>query len=124
MLPITYNDEMKDGSCPIRHVLSQVTGKWRILILMALEDGALRFGETKRAIGEITQRVLTENLRGLEREGYLTRTVIDGPPVAVSYALTERGVDLVERLKPLIYWANSITTDVKRSRASYDKKNS
>lgn len=91
MLQVTAHTKEQAEHCPIRQVLSKVTGKWQILIVLALEDGALRFGELKRAIGDITQRVLTENLRSLERDGYLTRTVDSGPPVAVHYELTTRG---------------------------------
>ena len=80
MLPITVLTPDESGLCPIRNVLSQVTGKWVTLILLALEDGPLRFAEVKRAIGDVTQRVLTENLRKMERDGYLTRTVDAGPP--------------------------------------------
>lgn len=105
MLQITVTSEDESGLCPIRNVLAPVMGKWSSLILLALEDGPLRFSAVKRTIGDITQRVLTENLRTLERDTYVTRTVIPGPPVEVHYELTEMGVSLVERLKPLVAWA-------------------
>ena len=91
MLPIGVETKAEASNCPIRSVLSNVTGKWRMIIVLALEDGPMRFGEIKRCIGDVTQRVLTENLRGLQRDGYLTRTVDPGPPVAVSYELTPLG---------------------------------
>ncbi|MEO0441640.1 MAG: helix-turn-helix domain-containing protein [Pseudomonadota bacterium] len=119
MLPITVPEKIEAASCPIRNVLDQVTGKWHILILLALEDEALRFSEVKRAIGDVTQRVLTENLRGLERDGYLTRTVHAGPPLAVSYELTDRGDELVAILKPVVFWALDNLDDIKKSRATY-----
>ncbi|MEO0367538.1 MAG: helix-turn-helix domain-containing protein [Pseudomonadota bacterium] len=122
MIPVTANDKLEQALCPIRSVLNQVTGKWQILIVFALEDGALRFGELKRLIGDITQRVLTENLRGLEKDGYLTRTVFEGPPLAVSYELTKQGDDFVGHLKPVIYWANDILPAVKESRVMYENK--
>ncbi|MEL6234902.1 MAG: helix-turn-helix domain-containing protein, partial [Pseudomonadota bacterium] len=81
MTPVT--NEAEALLCPIRTVLSKVTGKWQIVILLTLDDTPLRFGELKRQIGDITHRVLTENLRALQRDGYITRTVHDGPPVAV-----------------------------------------
>ncbi|MEM7378973.1 MAG: helix-turn-helix domain-containing protein [Pseudomonadota bacterium] len=93
-----------------------------ILIVLALEDGAQRFGQLKRLVGDITQRVLTENLRGLERDGYVTRTVHDGPPVAVSYALTPQGEAFVEQLKPLVFWAHDVMPAVKASRTRYEAK--
>lgn len=119
MLPVTVTKETAEN-CPIRQVLSQVTGKWQILIVLALEDGPERFGALKRLLGDITQRVLTENLRKLERDGYLTRTVDPGPPIAVSYALTDLGVELMEHLKPLVFWAARSHGTVLASRESYD----
>jgi DNA-binding HxlR family transcriptional regulator len=107
-------------NCPIRQVLSQVTGKWQILIILALEEGAFRFGALKREIGEITQRVLTENLRKLERDGLISRTVDPGPPIAVSYALTELGWELMEHIKALAIWAAKSHPQVSESRANYD----
>ncbi|MDD9876618.1 MAG: helix-turn-helix domain-containing protein [Magnetovibrio sp.] len=120
MLPITITPEDDSGLCPVRAVLASVSGKWQSLILLSLEDGALRFSAVKRAIGDITQRVLTENLRSLERDGYLTRSVDAGPPVAVSYELTDLGRSLVEVYKPLVLWAAEHIGTVKDARARYD----
>ena len=122
MLPITVTPEDDSGLCPVRTVLAAVSGKWQSLILLGLEDGALRFSAIKRAIGDITQRVLTENLRSLERDGYVSRHVDPGPPVAVSYALTPRGESLVAVYKPLVLWASDNIDDVKRSRDNYDAR--
>ena len=122
MLPIGVEDKAEAQNCPIRSVLSNVTGKWRILILLGLEDGPKRFGQIKRCIGDITQRVLTENLRSLQRDGYLTRTVDPGPPVAVSYALTPLGQELVTMFKPLVYWSNDHMDGVKAARFAYDRE--
>ncbi len=122
MLPVTITSKEAGENCPIRQVLSKVTGKWQMLIVLCLEDGALRFGELKRAIGEITQRVLTENLRSLERDGFLTRTVNPGPPVAVSYALTPQGEAWLQHLRTIVIYAARTFDDVKASRAAYDKR--
>lgn len=121
MLPIGVASKAEASNCPIRSVLSNVTGKWRMIIVLALEDGPLRFGAMKRCIGDVTQRVLTENLRGLERDGYLTRTVESGPPLAVSYALTPLGQELLAMLKPLVFWSNEQMDSVKESRMAYDR---
>lgn len=121
MLPIGVESKSEAMNCPIRSVLANVTGKWRIILILALEDGPKRFGELKRCIGDITQRVLTENLRSLQRDGYLTRSVDPGPPVAVSYALTEMGEELVAMMKPLVYWSNDHMDGVKTARFAYDK---
>lgn len=122
MLPVTANNKLEAALCPIRNVLAYINGKWQVLILLSLEDGPLRFGALKRTVGDITQRVLTENLRSLERDGYLTRTVDGGPPVAVSYALTPLGQSLVEQLKSLVDWACGSFKQVTKSRTEYEKR--
>lgn len=106
--------------CPVRQVLSKVTGKWQVLIILALEDGDLRFGMLKRTIGDVTQRVLTQNLRSLERDGYLSRTVDPGPPVAVHYELTIRGTELLDLFKTLTGWAAYNYNAIQKSRERYD----
>ena len=92
-----------------------------MIVILALEDEPKRFGELKRCIGDVTQSVLTENLRGLQRDGYLTRTVDPGPPVAVSYELTPLGRNLLELLKPLVYWSHDQMDEVRRLRMEYDR---
>ncbi len=121
MLPIGVESKAEASNCPIRSVLSNVTGKWRMIIILSLEDEPKRFGEIKRCIGDVTQRVLTENLRGLQRDGYLTRTVDPGPPVAVSYELTPLGRSLLEHLKPLVFWSSTRQEQVKAARLEYEK---
>ena len=123
MLPVGVHSEAEAALCPIRTVLSKVTGKWQIIVVLALEDGPVRFGALKRIIGDITQGVLTENLRSLQKDGYITRTVDPGPPVAVSYALTPLGQQLVELLKPLVLWANENLDTVKGARRNYEAEN-
>lgn len=122
MLPVTVKNKSEAALCPIRNVLAYINGKWQMLILLSLEDGSLRFGELKRTVGDITQRVLTENLRSLEKDGYLTRTVDGGPPVAVSYELTAMGQSLVEQLKLLVHWSCENFEQVKKSRVKYEKR--
>lgn len=121
MLPIGVQTEAEALLCPIRSVLSKVTGKWQIIIVLALEDGPLRFSALKRTIGDVTQRVLTENLRNLQRDGYLTRSVAPGPPVAVSYELTDLGQQLVAVLKPIVLWANDNMKIVKAARREFEQ---
>ena len=119
-LPVGVHSEADALLCPIRTVLSKVTGKWQIIVVLALEDGTVRFGALKRTLGDITQGVLTENLRSLQKDGYLTRTVDPGPPIAVSYALTPMGYGLVDLLKPLVLWADENIDNVKGARQSYE----
>ncbi len=105
MVKVTAHTKEEAENCPVRSVLTKVTAKWNLLILLTLEDGELRFGELKRAIGDVTQRVLTENLRLLERDGHLTRTVHPGRKAApLATALRRRMWSSVRRssrmLKP------------------------
>jgi DNA-binding HxlR family transcriptional regulator len=123
MLPITVANETDSGLCPVRTILSTVMGKWSSLILLALEDGPQRFSGIKRMIGDITQRVLTENLRALERDGYLTRHVVSGPPIEVHYQLTPTGAELVKRFIPLVLWAAENYETVQNARKTYDAAN-
>ncbi|MGX9351366.1 winged helix-turn-helix transcriptional regulator [Shimia sp. W99] len=120
MLQVTAHTKEQAENCPIRSVLTRVTGKWQILIFFALAEGPLRFGALKRTIGDVTQRVLTENLRSLERDGHLTRTVDPGPPVAVTYALTDQGHALVDTLRPLVRWAAENFPAIAASRQACD----
>ncbi len=122
MLPIGVANKAEASNCCIRSVLSNVTGKWRMIIILALEDEPRRFGDLKRCIGDITQSVLTENLRGLQRDGYLTRTVDPGPPIAVSYELTPLGRSLLEVLKPLVFWSHEQMSDVRKFRMEFDRQ--
>lgn len=121
MLPIGVASKAEASNCSIRSVLSNVTGKWRMIIILALEDEPKRFGDLKRCIGDVTQSVLTENLRGLQRDGYLTRTVNPGPPVAVSYELTPLGRDLLSMLKPLVFWSHENMDQVRQFRMEFDR---
>lgn len=121
MLPIGVANKAEASNCSIRSVLSNVTGKWRMIIILALEDEPKRFGDLKRCIGDITQSVLTDNLRGLQRDGYLTRSVEPGPPVAVSYELTPLGRSLLENLKTLVFWSHEQMEEVKTSRMEFDR---
>ncbi|WP_254437428.1 winged helix-turn-helix transcriptional regulator [Ruegeria arenilitoris] len=93
-----------------------------MIIVLALEDEPKRFGDLKRCIGDVTQSVLTENLRGLQRDGYLTRTVDPGPPVAVSYELTPLGRSLLEILKPLVFWSHEQMDEVRQFRMQFDRE--
>ncbi|MEJ8475297.1 winged helix-turn-helix transcriptional regulator [Roseibium algae] len=121
MLPVTAITREDAEHCPVRSVLGTVNGKWQSLLILALEDGDLRFSAIKRLLGDISQRVLTENLRMLERDGYVTRTVTPGPPVAVSYGLTPMGRSMLETLKPMVLWAAENFSAVQKARLDYDQ---
>ena len=113
---IRYNPEI----CPVRHVLDGIGDKWTILVLTALNDRSHRFSELRRAVPDISQRMLTVTLRKLERDGYVTRAVTPTVPIRVDYALSELGESLVAVLAPLAAWALDHRDPVARSRAIYD----
>ena len=108
--------------CPIRNVVAQIGDKWSLLILFALVDGADRFNSLKSRVVGISQRMLTQTLRDLEREGYVSRTVYAEVPVKVEYELTEMGRDLVKPLYQLVSWADSHQSEIQRSREAYDER--
>src|SRR4051794_7366196 len=82
------------AACPTRELLSTLTDKWTALVIAALADGPQRHGELARRIAGVSQKMLTQTLRGLERDGLLTRTMTASMPVRVDYALTPLGYDL------------------------------
>jgi DNA-binding HxlR family transcriptional regulator len=120
MLRVTANNYEDAQSCPFRSVLNKVGDKWSFLIFAVLEDGPRRFNEIKRLIGDISQRVLTKNLRDLEREGYVSRCVYPTNPPKVEYALTELGRSLLGPVTQFMNWAISAYPTIERSRREYD----
>ena len=90
--------------CPVETTLSLISNKWRVLILRALVSGTRRFGELRKSIGHITQKVLTSNLRDMEEQGLLTRTVYAEVPPRVEYTLTELGRSLNPILQAMSDW--------------------
>lgn len=111
-----------NDDCPVRNVVAQIGDKWSLLILFALVDGVERFNALKSRIEGISQRMLTQTLRDLEREGYINRTVYPEVPVRVEYGLTEMGRDLVKPLYALVSWADEHQAKIKRAREMYDEK--
>lgn len=90
--------------CPVEITLMLISDKWKILILRDLMNGTKRFGELKKSIGNITQKVLTANLRSMEESGLLTRTVYAEVPPRVEYTLTEVGYSLKVVTDAMIKW--------------------
>lgn len=105
--------------CPVRDVLDCIGDKWSLLTLTTLASGTLRFTELKRGIGDISQRMLAQTLRSLERDGYVTRRVHPTIPPKVEYTLTALGRSLLEHLVPLIDWAAAHHAKVRRARSEY-----
>ena len=90
--------------CPVAATVDVIGGKWKPTILFHLKTGPRRFNELRRLVPHITQRMLTLQLRALEEDGVITRTVHDGVPPAVEYAFTERGLTLGPLLDAMEEW--------------------
>lgn len=96
------------GICPIRDVLSRLSSKWATLVLITLNaNETMRFSDIQKSIGDISQRMLTVNLRMLETDGLISRKVYPEVPPRVEYKLTERGYSLIPHIKGLIDWATN-----------------
>jgi DNA-binding HxlR family transcriptional regulator len=108
------------STCRARAVLDRVGDKWSIYVVDRLGGGQLRFSELLRGIDGITARMLTVTLRGLERDGILTRTVHAAVPPRVDYALTPLGETLREAIGQLVSWADSHLPEIEEARAAYD----
>ncbi|MCG8668187.1 MAG: helix-turn-helix transcriptional regulator [Pseudomonadales bacterium] len=113
---------LNNEDCPIRNVVAQIGDKWSVLILFALVDGPDRFNSLKSRVVGVSQRMLTQTLRDLEREGYVNRTVYPEVPVKVEYELTKMGRDLVKPLYKLVSWADDHHDEIRRSRKAYDER--
>lgn len=110
------------NSCPaVREVLSRVGDKWSVLVVVLLKDGPQRFSELRRAIEGISQRMLTLTVRGLERDGLITRTIYPTIPPRVDYELTRLGETLLEPVAALADWAEENRTEIQAARAKFDK---
>ena len=108
--------------CPTRVVLDRIADKWTVLIVGALEENTKRFGELRREIGGVSQKMLTQTLRGLERDGLVTRMVYASVPPKVEYSLTELGRTLVRILEAIREWSEENIEDVLKARDVYDSR--
>jgi DNA-binding HxlR family transcriptional regulator len=124
MLRLTIDQFTDRTECPFRNVLDQVGDKWSFLILAALEDGAKRFNEIKRLIGDISHRVLTRKLRDLERDGYVSRTIHPVRPPKVEYELTALGRSLLRPVKQFLEWTITAFPEIRRAREAFDRTQS
>ncbi len=121
----TASWDLMRKACPTRQVLDRVAGKWTMLVVLALEEsGTLRFSQLRRQVEGITQKMLTQTVRGLERDGMLTRTVTPTVPVTVSYTLTDLGHRLSAAVTVIRNWSYDNIDQIEAARADYDTRNS
>jgi DNA-binding HxlR family transcriptional regulator len=115
--------ERESADCrAVSSVLARVGDKWSVLIIMLLGGGPKRFSEIKRMVGGISQRMLTLTLRGLERDGLVTRTVFPTIPPRVDYELTGLGRSLSMPVEALGQWAQQHLVDINKAREKFDRR--
>jgi DNA-binding HxlR family transcriptional regulator len=110
------------STCRAREVLQRVGDKWSMLVIDLLGQGTKRFSELHRAVDGITARMLTVTLRGLERDGIVTRTIYPVIPPRVEYTLTPMGRTLLDAIGQLVAWADSHLPEIEAARAAYDAR--
>jgi DNA-binding HxlR family transcriptional regulator len=109
------------ANCPVRRVLDRVSDKWVTLLLNALADGPRRYAELRRIVAGVSEKMLTQTLRSLERDGLVTRTVTASVPARVDYALTDLGMSLLPVMRALKAWAEAHIAEIDAARADYDR---
>lgn len=109
--------------CPTREVLRRVTSKWGVLVLLALSGRTLRWGELRRAVDGISEKMLASTLRDLDADGFVRRDAQPTIPPRVDYRLTPLGDELVERLGPLVEWVAGHAGDIVLRRPTAEAEN-
>lgn len=110
----------KGQDCPVRDVIDNIGGKWNTLMILALADGPMRFSALRRLIPDISQRMLTQTLRDLQRDGYIGREVFPTQPPSVEYRLTPLGQSFLVLVKGLVEWSKAHHEAIRAARAEYD----
>jgi DNA-binding HxlR family transcriptional regulator len=112
--------DVYESNCPSRQVLDRIGDTWSVLIVGALAGGPRRYSQLATRIQGISPKMLTQTLRGLERDGMISRTVFPVVPPRVDYALTDLGRSLLGLVSALETWAEAHISDVAQARAAYD----
>lgn len=115
-------DDDDPAHCPVRDVLDHLSGKWSTLVLLYLEDGPRRFGALLRGVPQISRRMLTQTLRDLERDGFLTRHAFPTRLPSVEYRLSPLGKSFLGPLRVLLVWVETQHGQIRRARARYDAR--
>ncbi|MCM2430109.1 winged helix-turn-helix transcriptional regulator [Streptomyces sp. RKAG337] len=110
------------AACPARRLLDRISDKWVSLLLSALADGPMRYGDLARRVAGVSQKMLTQTLRALERDGLVTRTVTPTVPIRVDYELTPLGESLLPVMRAVKDWAEQHIEAVDAARESYDSR--
>jgi DNA-binding HxlR family transcriptional regulator len=114
--------EHTPGACRVRDILDRIGDKWTMYVIAQLGDGTKRFTELKRSIDGISQRMLTVTLRGLERDGIVSRTMYPVMPPRVDYTLTTMGRTLLDAVGAFVTWSETHLDEIDAARAAYDAR--
>lgn len=114
--------DVYSAKCPTRQVLDHIAGKWTILIVDALLEGTMRYTDLSRRIEGVSQKMLTQTLRALEADGFITRTVHPTIPPRVDYSLTDLGHSLAKPITALRQWTETHINDIERARTRATSK--
>jgi DNA-binding HxlR family transcriptional regulator len=109
-----------EAMCPHRLVLEHVTSRWGVLVLITLLERSYRFSELRREIGKVTEKMLTQTLQTLERDGFVHRDAKPVIPPRVDYSLTELGREAAEQVRGVALWADRRMAAVQQAREKYD----
>ncbi|AGH48023.1 MULTISPECIES: winged helix-turn-helix transcriptional regulator [Sphingomonas] len=111
-----------DPDCPTRQILDRIGDKWAMLILLTLADGPMRFNALRRAVNGISQKMLSQVLKGLERDGLVIRTAYPTVPVTVEYRLAALAGGLIEIMGSITRWAEHNVSEIEAARARHDAR--
>lgn len=112
----------KHPDCAIRSVLDRIGDKWSFLLILKLAERPHRFGELRRSVDDISQRMLTQTLRSLQRDGLVSRSVFPTTPPSVEYALTDLGQTLLIPMQGLVDWGEHKRVEINGARDRFDQK--
>jgi DNA-binding HxlR family transcriptional regulator len=114
--------DVLSAACPTRQVINRIGDRWSLLVLYALENGTLRFQELRRTVDGVSQKMLTQTVRALERDGLISRTIYPSVPPKVEYSLTPLGRGLTERISAIRMWAYDNIDDIEQARREFDTR--
>jgi len=111
-----------NSACPTRQILDRIADKWTVLLLVLIREKPMRFNALRHRIAGLSQKVLSQTLKSLERDGLVTRHAYATVPVTVEYAITPLGASLADTLAPLARWAEDHMGEIVAARAGFDTR--
>jgi len=114
------NEKLQPKDCPVRDVLHRIAAKWTTLVLMELGAAPRRFSALRKAMPDVSKRMLTQSLRDLERDGIIARQVFPTKPLSVEYRLTQLGHSVLRPLAEFVEWAEARHAAIRQARADFD----